>query len=355
MRIAIISTPFLSVPPRSYGGTELLIYELAEGLRERGHDVTLFATGDSTIDVSVHSLYAHAQWPPEPLSDLNHVSWSLEQIVRDGPFDIVHAHSAVALACTRLVMGLPLVYTIHHARDEQLSEFYRFFPNVQFVAISDDQRKRETPLRRVSVIHHGLDPARYDATDAPEEFLCFLGRFARVKGPHTAIDVARRAGLPIMVAGEIHSIDGPWAAHEVEPRLSQPHVKYLGSIGATLKRPLLRSARALLAPIEWNEPFGLVFIEAMLSGCPVVAYGKGSVPEIVEDGVTGFIVRSPVEMARVVERGGPLDGFDRQRCQSRAIERFSRARLTDDHVKLYERVIARGRRRAQRRQLRQVS
>jgi glycosyltransferase involved in cell wall biosynthesis len=324
MRIALISTPFVSVPPASYGGTELVVHELAEGLVEHGHDVDLFATGDSRTSATLHALFPNAQWPPEMLADLNHVSWAMQQVAERGPFDVIHAHSAVALACTRLLPSVPMVYTLHHERDQQLSSFYRFFPHAHYIAISEDQRRREIPLSRVQVIHHGLDPAKFEVSrHASGDYVCFVGRFARVKGPHTAIDAAARAGVPIRVAGEIHPPDEAWASVELQHRMQRRHVRYVGSIGLTEKRPLLRDARALLAPIEWNEPFGLILIEAMLSGCPVVAFARGSVPELVEEGITGFIAHDVDHMADLIRPGGKVDAFDRLRCRARAVERFS--------------------------------
>lgn len=338
MKIALVSTPFLTVPPRSYGGTELVVYELAEGLRSRGHDVTLFATGDSETSVTLRALYPAAQWPPDTLTDLNHVSWAIGEVAR-GDFDIVHAHSAVALAMTRVLVGPPLVYTLHHVRDETLSAFYRHFPDAHYIAISADQMRREIPLPHCRVIHHGLDPNRFEWTRRPAEYVCFVGRFAPVKGVNTAIDVAEAAGLPIRVAGEVHPVDEAFAEREVYPRLKRSHVTYLGCIGPSIKVPLLRDARATLIPITWNEPFGLIMIEAMLSGCPVVAFPRGSVPELVEPGVTGFIVDSPEEMAALIRPGGPLDDFDRERCRARAVERFSRERMVRDHERLFEEII----------------
>src|SRR5688572_10819956 len=157
MRIALISTPFVSVPPSLYGGTELIVSELAEGLVRRGHHVELLATGDSTTSAALRSLYREAQWPPMMLADLNHVSWAMQQIRQRGPFDVIHAHSAVALACARLLPDVPMVYTLHHARDEELSAFYRYFADPTYNAISEDQRRREVPLCHVHTIHHGLD------------------------------------------------------------------------------------------------------------------------------------------------------------------------------------------------------
>ena len=338
VRIALISTPFLAVPPRLYGGTELVVHELAEGLVRLGHDVELFATGDSRTSATLRSLYDETQWPPDPLADLNHVSWALKEISLHGPFDVIHAHSAAALACARLMQGSPMVYTLHHARDENLSAFYRHFPEAHYIAISEDQRCREVPLRHAHVIHHGLDPARYPRASSLGRYVCFVGRYSRVKGPHTAIDVARDAGVTIRMAGEVHSPDEEWARVELRPRLAQPHVAELGPIGIAVKAPLLARARALLAPIEWNEPFGLALVEAMLSGCPVVAFPMGSVPELVEEGVTGFIATSPAHMTELIRPGGAVDRFDRARCRIRAIERFSAERMVAEHVALYERI-----------------
>ena len=339
MRIALISTPFLAVPPRRYGGTELIVHELAEGLVQRGHDVELFATGDSETSADLRFLYPEAQWPPETLTDLNHASWAMEQVVRSGAFDIIHAHSAVALACSRFAPNVPMAYTIHHVRDEQLSAFYRFYPEPQYIAISRDQCKREVPLPRITVIHHGLDPANFQYTSDPKgDYVCFIGRFAEIKGPHTAIDAARAAAVPIHVAGEAHLPDKRWAVAELEPRLQQAHVTSLGPIGQSAKSSLLCQARALLAPVTWNEPFGLILIEAMLSGCPVVAFPRGSIPELIENGVTGFIATSFEQMVELIRPGGAVDSIDRLLCRRRAVERFSADRMVDEHVALYERI-----------------
>ena len=339
MRIAMISTPFVAVPPRDYGGTELVVYELVEGLVERGHEVTLFAPGDSCTSAELRALFPAIQWPPTELADLAHVSWAFAQIAKSD-YDLIHAHTSAALALGRLLPEVPLVYTLHHCREESISEFYRHFPDPRYVAISADQQRREIPLPRCTVIHHGLDPARYDWTERPAGYVCFVGRFAEEKGPHTAIDAAARAGLPIRIAGQAHPPARAFADAEVEPRLRLPHVTYLGPVGVAEKVPLLRDARALLAPIAWNEPFGLILIEAMLSGCPVVAFRRGSVPELVEPGVTGVIVDSLEEMVAVIRPGGPLDAFDRRRCRARARQRFNRTRFVMEHEHLYTGAVA---------------
>jgi glycosyltransferase involved in cell wall biosynthesis len=339
MRIAMISTPFVPVPPRDYGGTELVVYELVEGLLDRGHQVTLFGTGDSHTRAGLRALYPEGQWPPEPITDLNHVSWAMQQVF-EGEYDVVHAHSAAALAMARLAPQTPLVYTLHHVYTPSLSEYYRHFPEVHYVAISADQRRRETGVERCTVIHHGLDPARYTWTESPAPYVCFVGRFAREKGPHTAIDAAAHAGVPIRVAGEAHPPSREYFRRELEPRFRSPQVSFLGCIGTAQKVPLLRDARALLAPIDWHEPFGLILIEAMLSGCPVVSFAQGSVPELIEPGITGFIAGSMEEMADLIRPGGAVDQLDRRRIRARALRRFSRERMLLDYEALYQAVVA---------------
>lgn len=341
MRIAMISTPFVPTPPRDYGGTELVVAELTEGLLARGHDVTLFATGDSHTSAELRFFYSQAQWPPDPFIDLNHVSWAFRQAVADEAFDLVHLHSACGVAMARLRPDLPAVYTLHHAREPRLSTYYAHLRHdVQFVAISVDQRGREPELGQCPVIHHGLDPARCEWTTYPKDYVCFVGRFAREKGAHVAIDVAAAAGVPIRVAGRIHPPDRGYAAEELGHRLDQPHVRYLGAVGRAVKGPLLCYARALLAPIAWDEPFGMILIEAMLSGCPVVAFPRGSVSEIVTPGVTGFIVQSPEEMAAAIAAGGPIDQIDRRLCRQVASERFSRDRMVSDYERVYAEMAA---------------
>jgi glycosyltransferase involved in cell wall biosynthesis len=342
MRIAMISTPFVPVPPPAYGGTELVVHELVEGLRERGHDVVLFATGDSESAVPTRSMFDVAQWPPDPLTELEHAAWAIAEAARE-EFDVVHVHSASAIPVAKAILARPLIYTVHHARDEALSQLYARHPEPFYVFISHAQARRETHVPRCAVIHHGLDPALLEwSPNCPEDYVCFIGRFAREKGPYLAIEAARLAGVPIRVAGEVHEPDRDYAERDVLPRLREPHVTFLGDVGPDMKRPLLRDARALLAPIAWEEPFGLVLIEAMLSGCPVVAFPRGSVPELVEQGVTGFVAHDLEEMTALIRPGGAVDRFDRAECRRRAVERFSRARMAADYEAAYERAVSDG-------------
>lgn len=316
------------------------MYELAEGLVARGHDVTLFATGDSRTAARLEALYDAARWPPESLTEWNHLSWALARVRRDR-YDVVHCQQPGALAMSRL-LPTPMVYTLHHAREVELSAYYRHYPWIWFVAISERQRQLEVALPRIAVIHHGLDPTPYLGPTRAGEYVCFIGRLSQVKGPHTAIDVAERAGVEIHVAGAIHDDDDDpdFADREVRPRLARRHVRYLGPIGLERKARLLRNARALLAPIAWEEPFGLIMVEAMHAGCPVVAYPRGAAPEIVEPGVTGFLARDAAEMVDIVRTR--LDGFDRDRCRARAAVRFGRARMVEAYEAYYGRAVEAG-------------
>jgi glycosyltransferase involved in cell wall biosynthesis len=339
MRIAMLSTPFVAVPPPRYGGTELIVAELVAGLAAAGHQVTLFATGDSRPhpDVTLRARFASAVWPPEPYAELDHASWAVEQILADvRGYDVVHAHVPAALPFAGL-LDAPMLYTVHHdggADYRRVQSLYRR-SRLHFIAISERQRQLMPELIDARVIQHGLDGARYRFGAGDGGYCAFLGRFARDKGPHVAIDAARVAGVPIRLGGAPHWRDGDYLARELQPRFALPGVTALGEVGGDEKRALLAGACAVLFPIDWEEPFGLVMIEAMLSGTPVLAFGRGSVPEVVEDGLTGFVCRDADEMASRL-RALAAGGFDRAACRQRALERWTTARMVRDHLAVYE-------------------
>ncbi len=334
----MISTPFVATPPPRYGGTELVVWELTLGLRDAGHDVTLFTVGRSAHQS--RSLYPAPVWPPEPYHEFNHAAWAIAELhALDPAPDLIHCHIPAGLPLTPFAPA-PMIYTLHHQREEQLTHFYTYHRKVQMVAVSDRQRQLLPELENIACVHHGLLPARYPLGSGGGPAV-FLGRLAPEKAPHVAIDIARAAGVPLIVAGAAHWNDRAYFDREVAPRLAADGVTWIGEVGYSEKVELLGNACALLFPIDWEEPFGLVMVEAMLSGTPVLATSRGSVPEIIESGVTGWIYDEPRLLeAKLRELAAPGHSFDRSACRARARERFSRSRMVSDYVALYARTIA---------------
>jgi glycosyltransferase involved in cell wall biosynthesis len=337
MRIAVVSTPFVRVPPGGYGGTELFCHELVEGLVARGHDVLLYATGDSSASCPVRAIVPRPVWPPDFETEATHAAFALADAARAG-VDVVQLNGPIAVPMTRLV-ELPAVCTIHHRAMPTSSAVYAGHPGVRFVAISARQRDLEARLADVHVVHHGVDPRRYPPSARDEGHLLHLGRYAEEKGTHVAIDVARRAGLPLVLAGRTHAQDEAYFATEVAPRLGGPGVREVGEASGARKTDLLRGARALLAPIAWEEPFGLVAIEAMLCGTPVLGFARGAFPEIVDEGVTGFLF-APGDVDGLVRAARAVGRFDRARCAARARERFASDVMVRRYEALYRDLVA---------------
>jgi len=338
VRIALVSTPFVRVPPPAYGGTELVVHVLARALGRLGHQVTLFATGDSRAP-RLRSFFDRPVWPPDPYAELLHCRAAAREIAA-GTFDVIHAHVPAMLAFAD-ELELPFVYTLHHEEVPSLARYYAAVPApVWRVAISARQAALASPPPQ-AVVHHGLDPAMYPSCGDGGEAAFFLGRLSWVKGPELAIDAARRAALQIVVAGEKHPDDAPpgWSEEVLEPALRARGVTVVGRADLAAKRRLFARSRALLAPMRWEEPFGLVMIEALLAGCPVIAYARGAAPEIVEEGENGFLVRDVAEMAEALGRAA---GLDRAAIQARARERFSADRMAAEYVGIYRAAGARG-------------
>jgi glycosyltransferase involved in cell wall biosynthesis len=328
MRIALVSTCAVATPPRAYGGTELIVAELAKGLHRLGHEVTTFATGDSAPEGALRARFPEPVWPPNDLAEMRHAAFAMEHIARGG-FDLVHVHHAAALPVSGF-LDLPMVYTVHHCRVDTLVAHYLDHPDTSLVAISERQAQLCPELQFARTIYHGLDPDLYEAGEGAD-YVAFLGRFAEEKAPHLALDAARAAGISLRLGGAPHECLREYFAREVEPRLA--HAVWEGELSQEPKLKLLRGARALLMPIVWEEPFGLVMIEAMLVGTPVIAFARGSAPELIEEGVTGFLVNDVDEMADRIRRLGEID---RVRCRARAQERWTTMRMARDYVSLYE-------------------
>jgi glycosyltransferase involved in cell wall biosynthesis len=335
MRIALVSTPFVPVPPVGYGGTELVVAELALSLARKGHEVVVYATGDSHLPgIEVRSFFPTPHWPPDPKIDAMHAAYCLRDVARHpAPFDIVHVHSLAAVELSRMC-PYPVVATVHHECTEELTRVYLANPHVRLVAVSANQARREK-ADVAAIVHHGLSPERF--RQLPDQgYLLYVGRFSRVKGTHLAIEIAARARLPLVLAGQPHEED--YYEQEVKPRIERYGVLDVGPVHGPRKAAIIARARALLFPIDWEEPFGLVMIESLLSGVPVLALRRGSVPEVIEDGITGLIGDDATELvggARIAEKF-----FDRPRIAQVARKRWSADRMADDYLEVYREAAA---------------
>jgi len=333
MRIALIASPFISVPPKKYGGTELFISQLAEGLTQLGVDVVVYANGESKVKAKLRWLYPKDDWPIDDemysnLKDLDHTAWSVSDCWHDA--DVIHLNNAPCLGFSRL-RGPRWVYTLHHPHVPSLSAFYAGFPNVEFVAISNFQRLNE-PLKRIRTIHHGIDLSAYHLQTKKAAYLSFLGRLAPMKGVHNAIEIAKRSGIPLKIAGEVQPMYREYFNSRVKPHLDGKFIEYVGEADLALKNELLGNSMATLFPIEWDEPFGLVMVEAMSTGTPVIAFPGGSVGEIVRDGISGYICFSVKEaVARVRE----VHAMKPTAVRAYVQQSFSAERMVQDYLSLY--------------------
>jgi glycosyltransferase involved in cell wall biosynthesis len=339
LRIAQVAPLYESVPPQLYGGTERVVSYLTEELVRQGHEVTLFASGDSVTAARLVPCAPRAlRLDPRSIDSLAHHVVMLERVFRQAAdFDLIHFHIDYLHYPLSRRLHVPQVTTLHGRLDlPDLVPLYREFPEMPVVSISEAQRAPLPWLAWQGTVYHGLPAELHGCQHEPEGYLAFLGRISREKRPDLAIEIARRTGLPLRMAAKVDRADRAYF-EEVEPLLAQPHVELLGEIGEAEKRDFLGRARALLFPIEWPEPFGLVMIEAMACGTPVIAFRHGSVPEIVDDGETGFICRTVDEAVAAVAR---LDTISRQRCREVFERRFTAARMARDYVRIYERRLA---------------
>jgi len=332
-----VAPPFIAVPPLRYGGTELFVANLACELHARGHDVTVYANGDSKLPCRVKWRYREAEWPiadivRSSLKNADHTGWAMHDAASWA--DVVHVNDTVAMPFTRF-LGAPTVMTLHHPHEPNLSEQYSRYPDVDYVAIGAWLADRE-PMPKLHVIHHGLPIERYTCAGERDDYVAFLGRMAPCKGPHLAIDAAKRAGVRLKLAGEVQPIFQEYWDTQVRPRIDGDTIEYVGEVDHEQKNALLSRARALLFPIQWEEPFGLVMIEAMACGAPVLALPGGAVAEIVRDGANGWICRDPDDMARRSRQPLPAPAD----CRAFVEQHFSVARMADAYLDVYERAIA---------------
>ena len=333
MRIAVIAPPSVPVPPPFYGGTEAVVDTLCRGYAAAGHDVVLFASADSTCPVEVRSTVDRSdgeligQTEPE----LAHVLVAYDDAER---FDIVHDHTLIGPILAGRTPQVPVASTIHLALQGNALRIYEHVPdNVHLIAISEAQRRPVPNLAITSVIHHGINPADLPVGAGDGDFCLFLGRMSPDKGARWAIAAAKKAGMPLILAGKMRSVEEiTYFEEQVEPALSDD-VRYLGEIPHQRKVELLGQARALLFPTLWNEPFGMVMLEALACGTPVISTMHGAVPEVIADGVTGFLCADEGAFAEAVGRIGSLD---RRVCREAVEGYFSADRMVRSYLAVFD-------------------
>ena len=334
MRIGLVAPPWAPVPPHLYGGIELVVDRLAQGFAAAGHEVVLYTTGDSTCPVERRWLLEEAEGKRIGFTvpEARHVLTAYESLT---DVDVIHDHSVLGPLMVELhPTGVPVVTTVHGELNGELRDVYtRVAKRVAVIAVSHAQRKPAPDVPIARVIHHGIDASDFPFNPRAGDYVLFLGRLSPDKGAGRAIDAARKAGVPLLLAGKMRE---PWERDYFEARVApflSDEIQYLGEVGHERKLELLAGAMALLFPIRWNEPFGLVMLEAQACGTPVLAFPEGAAPEVVDDGRTGFLCRDEADMAEAVGRVGSLD---RAACRAAVEGYFSTARMAREHLELFE-------------------
>jgi glycosyltransferase involved in cell wall biosynthesis len=336
MKIAHVAPVATTIPPPKSGSVETMTSLLTEGLVARGHEVTLFATADSTTRAKLAAIYAHGYWHDE-----NMWPWELYEMLnlaaaveRAGEFDIIHYEAAyypMSLAFTRLSPA-PIVQTLHHSPSTAEVALWSRYPEAPFVAISEEQRMLLKGANVVGTVLHGIDTGNFTFRETPEDYLLFLGRFTEGKGVLQAIEVAKRVGMKLLLA----AAEDDYYRQNVAPHVDGTQIIYYGEADFAAKVKLFGGARALVYPLQAREPFGLVLAEAMACGTPVVALDRGAVREIVDEGVTGRVFTDLDEM---VAQLSSVFTFDRRRIRERAVARFGVERMVNEYVAVYERIV----------------
>jgi glycosyltransferase involved in cell wall biosynthesis len=336
VRIAIVSPPWFPVPPTGYGGIEWIVWLLAEGLTAQGHDVTLFASGDSRTNARLVAVYPTA--PSEQIGrtmpDLRHLLSVLEHA---GAFDVINDHTGPLGAVLGELVETPVVHTVHGPLGGEPGEVYetigRVAPGVGLISVSLNQRRPKPDLNWVANVPNALDLEHYPCHPHRGDYLLFLGRMNHEKGAHRAVAVAMELGLPLKLAGKVREPrEQAYFDEFIEPHLGHG-IEYLGEVNHGMKVELLQNARCTLFPIEWEEPFGLVMIESMACGTPVIATRHGAVPEVMGDGSGGLVVDNWREMPAALERADAIDPVE---CRRYAEEQFAPERMVEDYLEAYE-------------------
>ena len=347
MKILQLAPIWETVPPPAYGGIEAVVADLCNGLVQRGHEVTLCAPGDSRTSAELLSIYPQSLRTAKDVSDPSPYIWmhAALSLCEGRSFDIIHNHAGELVMAMSHLIDVPILTTRHGP----------FPPDWKFVwdhyegwynTISRSERLQMPPVPTGTygdVVYNGIDVESFPYCEDKDDYLLFLSRISLEKGTHLAIEAARRLGLPLIIAGKVDPVDQEYFHTAVEPLIDDEWITFVGEADSVAKRRLYARARCLLLPLLWEEPFGLVMVEAMACGTPVIAFPRGSAPELIRDGETGYLVGDVDEMVAAVRR---VDRIDPRRCRDHVAEHFSVARMTDGYLALYERILETTRRRA---------
>lgn len=338
IRIAQISPLWIPVPPLTYGGIEFMVYNLTEELVKRGYDVTLFASGDSKTSAKLVSPVDKALWLQKGLKNPHAAIIKMLKMIKDRAedFDIIHSHFNFFMFPLQFCGAIPpMLTTIRRPMDELYADAIKLFPKMNFCTLSRDaqQSAEDYGVMVLDFVHNGLNPNDFEFNEKPEDYLCFLGRLNQGKGIMEAIRVAKKSGKRLIIAGNIVGAEEwNYFMREVQPLLNEPNVNFIGQVDFKAKIQLLKNATALLFPISVREAFGNVMIEAMACGTPVIAFNRGSVPEVVADGKTGFVVNNVEEMTDAIKK---INTIDRQECRRHVEKNFSVEKMVDNYEKIF--------------------
>ncbi len=340
MRIAQIAPLQAATPPHAYGGTERVIHNLTESLVQLGHEVTLYATGDSKTSARlVPGLRKAVNFDPDIEINAYHIAMLEDVYSHASDFDIIHSHLDYLTLPFIGTTSTPTVLTLHGRVDtRELGRVYGAYRGANYVAISQNQRRSRRSLNWAATIYHGIDTRSFVYHPSPSDYLCFVGRIAPDKRPERAIEIALRAGIPLKIAAKIGHQDRDYFATVVEPLFSHPSIEFLGQVDEASKRELIGNALALLVPVDWPEPFGMVYIEALALGTPVLTCPVGAAPELLVDGVTGYLRKTVDELAWAAHH---LSEISRSVCRKYALDRFDMRRMTLEYIHVYSHLVGR--------------
>jgi glycosyltransferase involved in cell wall biosynthesis len=339
VNIAQVAPLYESVPPQAYGGTERVVSYLSEALVEMGHEVTLFASGDSVTSAHLVSVVPRSlRLDPRQPDPLVWHTIMMDRVLKAAPaFDIIHFHTDVLQLALVGHCETPCLSTAHGRLDlPDLKPLFRCFPDHPMVSISNSQRDPLPWLNWHATVYHGLPLGLYSLHEQPLDYFAFVGRISPEKRADRAIEIAKACNIPLRIAAKVDPADQAYFESTIEPLLRQPGVTYVGEIGDADKDEFIGNARALLMPIDWPEPFGLVMIEAMACGTPVIAYANGSVPEIIDDGVTGFVVHN---QEQAIEAARNVGQIDRRRCRNVFEQRFAARVMARRYLEVYRELV----------------